>query len=540
MNPAVAWSRTRPTVVGRKAAVASAHPLASQVGLDILRQGGNAVDAAIATAVALGVVEPYMSGVGGVGFLLLHLAGGETKVLNFCGNTPARATPDQFDLVTRELGPKASMIPGNVAGWFEALRVHGTLRFEQVLQPAIELAEQGFGLHSFNVELIRSSLPRLNSAGLQVWGSAHLRIGARVCQPELARTLQALAAEGPDWFYRGPFATQLDRFMQEAGGLMTATDLAGYRPDWEQPIETSYRGHRVRTCPPNNEGFQILQTLRLLEPENLAALGHNSADYLHLVTEAAKLAIADRIAHAGDPRFQPVPLDWLLSPDYISRRRTMIQRTTASRSEGERWNGGQIPPVVPPGSQHGSTTHLSVVDEAGNVASITQSLGHGFGSGCFVPGTGVALNSFCYWCEIDPSCPTPNLMAPGKRWAACMAPVQVFHDDGRFWFAVSTPGSYGILHTTLQMLLNIIDFGADLQAAIDAPRFRLFEGTRMQIETRVPPNVLQQLSQRGHHLELIGDFNFVVGGGQGVMIDPESGTRLAGADPRRDGYALAW
>ena len=540
MNPAVSWSRTRPTVVGRRAAVASAHPLASQVGMDILRQGGNAVDAAIATAIALGVVDPYMSGVGGVGFLLLHLAGGSTKVLNFCGNTPARATPDQFDLVTRELGPKASMIPGNVAGWSEALRAHGTLRFDQVLQPAIELADEGFGLHPFNVELIRSSLPRLNPAGMQVWGGVPLRLGACVRQPDLARTLRALASEGPDWFYQGPFARQLERFMQEAGGLMTAADLAGYRPDWEEPIEARYRGHRVRTCPPNNEGLQILQTLRLLEPENLAALEHNSAEYLHLVTEAAKLAIADRIAYAGDPRLQPVPVDWLLSPDYIAHRRGMIQRTLASRSEGERWNGGQSLPVVPPGSQHGSTTHLSVVDEAGNVASITQSLGHGFGSGCFVPRTGVALNSFCYWCEIDPACPTPNLMAPGKRWAACMAPVQVFHEDGRFWFAVSTPGSYGILHTTLQMLLNVMDFGADLQAAIDAPRFRLFEGTRMQIETRVPANVLQQLSQRGHHLELIGDYNFLVGGGQGVMIDPECGTRLAGADPRRDGYALAW
>jgi gamma-glutamyltranspeptidase/glutathione hydrolase len=508
--------------------------------MDILRQGGNAVDAAIATAIALGVVEPYMSGVGGVGFLLLHLAGGSTKVLNFCGNTPARATPDQFDLVTRELGPKASMIPGNVAGWSEALRAHGTLRFDQVLQPAIELADEGFGLHPFNVELIRSSLPRLNPDGMHVWGGVSLRLGACVRQPDLARTLRALASEGPDWFYQGPFARQLERFMQEAGGLMTAADLAGYRPDWEEPIEARYRGHRVRTCPPNNEGFQILQTLRLLEPENLAALEHNSAEYLHLVTEAAKLAIADRIAYAGDPRLQPVPVDWLLSPDYIAHRRGMIQRTLASRSEGERWNGGQSLPVVPPGSQHGSTTHLSVVDEAGNVASITQSLGHGFGSGCFVPRTGVALNSFCYWCEIDPACPTPNLMAPGKRWAACMAPVQVFHEDGRFWFAVSTPGSYGILHTTLQMLLNVMDFGADLQAAIDAPRFRLFEGTRMQIETRVPANVLQQLSQRGHHLELIGDYNFLGGGGQGVMIDPECGTRLAGADPRRDGYALAW
>jgi gamma-glutamyltranspeptidase/glutathione hydrolase len=197
--------------------------------------------------------------------------------------------------------------------------------------------------------------------------------------------------------------------------------------------------------------------------------------------------------------------------------------------------------VVKPGSIDGLTTHLAAVDEQGNVASITQSLGNGFGSGMVVPGTGVALNSFAHWCEIDPACPTPNLIAPGKRWAACMAPVHVFRGDGGpFWFSIATPGSYGILHTTLQMLLNIVEFDADCQVAIDAPRFRLHEDTRMQIETRVPGAVRDELARRGHRLELLGDWNYVVGGGQSVMIDPESHARLAGADPRRDGYALAY
>src|SRR5262249_22306098 len=188
----------------------------------------------------------------------------------------------------------------------------------------------------------------------------------------------------------------------------------------------------------------------------------------------------------------------------------------------------------------GRTAHLTRMDEEGNGASFPESLGNGFGSGMFVPGTGAALNSFAWWCEIDPDCPTPNVMAPGKRWASCMAPVHVFRDGGQFWFSMATPGSYGILHTTLQMLLNIVEFGADCQAAIEAPRFRLYEETRMQIETRVRPEVLTDLSRRGHQLEPVGDFNYVVGGGQAVMIDAESGVRLAGADPRRDGYALAY
>ncbi|MGE5191894.1 MAG: gamma-glutamyltransferase [Deltaproteobacteria bacterium] len=534
-------SRTRPVVAGMRAAVASAHPLASAAGVDMLKAGGHAVDAVVAMAAALGVVEPYMSGVGGVGFLLLHEARGTTRVLNFCGNTPARGTPDQFTYETRERGIRAPLIPGNAAGWFEALRQYGRLPVANVFAPAIEHAERGFPLHPFNVDLIRSSLPRLNPAGRAIYEQVPLRIGAVLKQPELGRSLRCLAEQGPDYFYRGELAEHIDRFMRDEGGLITGDDLAGYRPDWETPIDVTYRGHTVKTCPPNNEGFQILQTLKLLEGFDLARLGHNSSDYIHLLSETVKLAVADRIRWAGDPKFSPVPLDRLLSDPYIAERRKLINHQSASRSEGERWRGTPTVPPVRPGSIDGLTTHLSAVDEEGNVASITQSLGHGFGSGMFVPGTGVALNSFAYWCEIDPACPTPNLMAPGKRWAACMAPVQVFREGGKkFWFSIATPGSYGILHTTVQMLLNIVEFGADCQAAIEAPRFRLYEETRMQIESRVRSDVLRDLSRRGHQLEIVGDFNYVVGGGQSVMIDPESGARLAGADPRRDGYALAY
>jgi gamma-glutamyltranspeptidase/glutathione hydrolase len=533
--------RTRPVVAGMRAAVASAHPLASAAGIEILKEGGHAVDAVVAMAVALGVVEPYMSGVGGVGFLLLHEAQGATRVLNFCGNTPARGTPDQFTNETREHGIRAPLIPGNAAGWFEALREYGRLPTSRIFAPAIEHAERGFPLHPFNVEQIKCALPRLNSAGREIFGSVPLRLGATLQQPDLGQTLRRLAGEGPDYFYRGELAGQIDRLMRAEGGLIASNDLAGYRPDWESPIEINYRGLTVKTCPPNNEGFQILQTLKILEAFDLQTLGHNSADYIHLLAESIKLAVADRIRWAGDPKFSPVPLHRLLSETYLAARRKLIDPRRASPSEGERWRSAAAPRSIRPGNVDGLTTHLSAVDEEGNVASITQSLGHGFGSGVFIPGTGVALNSFAHWCEIDPACPTPNLIAPGKRWAACMAPVHVFRDKGsRFWFSIATPGSYGILHTTVQMLLNIIDFGADCQAGIEAARFRLYEETRMQIETRVPSAVLAELALRGHQLEPVGDYNHIVGGGQSVMIDAESGARLAGADPRRDGYALAY
>jgi len=531
--------RTRPVVAGRQAAVASAHPLATLAGYRILEQGGNAVDAVVAMAASLGVVEPYMSGPGGVGFMLLHRNGGEPVVLNFSGCAPLAATPDQFTPESQDLGCRACLVPGNVAGWFEALSEFGSMPAEPVFAPAISLARDGFPLHPFNVRTIEMALPRLNQAGKDVYGNVPLQIGAILRQTDLAESLEQMAQEGAKAFYTGDVGKKIIGHLQENGGLLSAEDLASYQPDQETPIGIDYRGCQVRTCPPNNEGFQILQTLKLLEAYDLTSLGHNSAAYVHTLSEAIKLAVADRIQWAGDPKFAPVPLDRLLDDAYIRERRSGIDPQTASRSEGERWRGSRDENMIPPGNIDGLTTHLAAVDSEGNVASITQSLGNGFGSGVIVPGTGIALNNFVWWCEIDPTCPTPNLIAPGKRWASCMAPVHVLKDD-RFWFSIATPGSYGILHTTLQMLLAIIEFGADPQAAIEAPRFRVWEETRMQIEDRFPANVLDELTQRGHTLESVGDYSVMVGGGQAVMIDPDSQARLAGADPRRDGYALAY
>ncbi|HUG93109.1 MAG TPA: gamma-glutamyltransferase [Planctomycetaceae bacterium] len=536
---ALALPRTRPPVAGRNGAVASAHPLASLAGLDMLRQGGNAVDAAVAMAVTLAVVEPYMSGPGGVGFLILSHADGRTDVLNFSGTTPAAATCEQFTPATQERGPRASLVPGNVAGWFEALGRAGRLPAGEVFAPAVRLAREGFPLHPANVRFIEAARPRLDAAAARAYGDVPLRIGAILTQPELAGTLELLAGAGPDEFYRGPLAGRIAECVQSQGGFLSLDDLTGYEPEWGQPVAAAYRGCEVRTCPPNSEGFQILQTLRLLEAFDLASLGHNSAQSVHVVSEAVKLAAADRIRWGGDPKFHPVPLDRLLGEDYIADRRRVINFSRASQSEGERWRGPRSREAVAPGHVDGLTTHLAAVDRDGTVASITQSLGSGFGSGVMVPGTGLLLNNFVWWTEIDPACPTPNRLAPGKRWSCCLAPTHVFR-DGRCWFSMATPGSYGILHTTVQMLLNVIDFGADVQSAIEAPRFRVWEDTRMQIETRVPADVREELSRRGHALEPVGDYSALVGGGQAVMIDPASGARLAGADPRRDGYALAY
>ena len=380
---------------------------------------------------------------------------------------------------------------------------------------------------------------RLNDAGKKIYGAVTPRVGAVLRQPELAQSLSKIAAEGADVFYQGEIAHRIADFVQSSGGLLSREDLANYAPQWQSPVGVDYRDIEVKTCPPNCEGFQILQTLKLLESHDLNSLGHNSADYIQLLTEAMKLATADRIQYCGDPDIHSVPMDRLLSNEYLAERAEQIQLERASHSEGERWEGARSDQAVSPGKIDGLTTHLTAVDSQGNVASITQSLGNAFGSGLVVPDTGVALNNFVFWTEIDPNCPTPNLIAPNKRWSCPMAPVHAFR-AGRFWFSIATPGSYGILQTTVQMLLNIVEFGADPQQAIEAPRFRIYEATRMQIEDRVDEDVRTQLSDRGHDLELLGDYSMFVGGGQSIMIDPESGARLGGADPRRDGYALAY
>jgi gamma-glutamyltranspeptidase/glutathione hydrolase len=490
-------------------------------------------------AAALNVVEPYMSGVGGAGLLLLHLADGNTQVLNFSGNTPAAATPDRLTPETKASGPCAAVIPGNVAGWLEALQRHGTRSAAAAFEPAVQLAREGFPLHPLNVRLIGDALPRLGDEGRRIFGGGPLRIGAILRQPELAESLHRIGQHGAEYFYRGPLARTIAECVASQGGLLTLDDLAGYQPEWQEPAQVRFRGLTVKTTPPNSEGFQILQTLKLLESEDLKALGHNSAAYIHLLSEAMKLATADRIRWGGDPKFHDVPLESLLADDYIARRRQAIDRDKASRSEGERWRGPAAAGVVRPGTIEGLTTHLAAVDGQGKVASITQSLGDAFGSRVFVPGTGIALNNLLFWTEVDPDCPTPNRVAPGKRWSCPMAPAHVFRPGG-FWFSIATPGSYGILQTTVQMLLNVVEFDADPQLAVEAPRFRVYEDTRMQIEDRIPAAVCDELTRRGHVLEPVGSYSVFVGGGQAVMIDPESGARLAGADPRRDGYALAF
>ncbi|HEV8636371.1 MAG TPA: gamma-glutamyltransferase [Chloroflexota bacterium] len=562
----------RPAVTGRNGVVASAHYLASLAGLRVLIEGGNAVDAAVATAATLNVVEPYMSGIGGGGYMLVYLArSGEHHALDFTGNTPAALEPSrvrsQEELRDSALG---TLVPGNLGGWLAALERFGTMDRAALFKHAIAYAEEGFPASVRNADLIAANADRLLRWGDGApyllgrvpgapWagrgagnGRRAPRHGELIVQPALARTFRLVVEGGAEVLYRGEVGRALVRAAQAAGGCLTMEDLARFAVDWRAPIEQRYRGRLVRTVPPPCAGIQYLIGFGLLEGFDLAGLGHNSAEHLHLFIEATKLAVADRIAYAAHPS---PPLRGLLSSEYQTARRRLIDPERAAISGGERRSNRRAPGEVTAGAPE-NTTHFSVVDREGNAVSVTQSIGALFGCGVVAPEVGVALNNFGFWMDRDPA--SHNAVGPNRRSSRAMSPAHVLQ-DGRLLLAIGTPGGFGILQTTPQMISNVVDFGMNVQAAIEAPRIRcalpagedpvFFDpagppveerGSYVRVEDRIGPEVRAALARRGHVVDLLGPWSIAVGGGQGVRVDPETGALSGGADPRRDGYAVAF
>ncbi|MBI2217641.1 MAG: gamma-glutamyltransferase [Candidatus Rokubacteria bacterium] len=531
----------RPVVMGTRGVVTSAHPLASMAGIRALLAGGNAVDAAVAVGAALNVVEPFMSGAGGIGLMLVSRDGGrERHVLDFIGHAPAAA--DRTRVTEDEIagGPKACATPGNLGGWLAAHERFGRLPRATVLEPAISMAEQGVPLTWKNVEFFENAgqtLARSAEAGRLYLGDGGPRPGKVVTYRDLARTLRQVAEGGADAFYRGPIAKAIAAAVREAGGWLEEEDLARFAPVWREPATITYRGHEIASMPPPFAAFQMLETLNVLEGYDLRGWGHNTVDALHHLIEAIKLASADRLAYAYTP---DVPIRGLLSKAYAASQRARIRSDRASVSEGERFNrdtlAGQIREGHPARFENEQTTHFACADAEGTVVSVTQTLGVPFGSGFAVPGTGIVLNNILKWMDLDPE--SPNVLKPGRKAGTMMSPTQVYRDGG-FLLSIGTPGSYGILQTTAQMLLNVLEFGLNLQEAIEAPRARVYRDRVVDAESRISPDVLDGLRRRGHQVNVIADWSWIVGGGQGIMRDSESGALMGGADPRRDGYALA-
>ena len=534
-SPAVAQLPSmRPDVGGIEGAVTSDHVLASAAGMEVLKRGGNAVDAAITMAGVLAVVRPHMNGVGGDVFMLIRpAAGGEIQALNGSGRAGSKATPAFFREKNLTSIPGSVIlslsVPGAVRAWADALARHGTISLSQALQPAIRYAERGFPVSprlaidineakrklSADPELARIFLPN---------GEAPA-VGTLLKQPELARTLRAIAAGGPNAFYRGPLAKQIASFIEREGGLVTAEDLTRHKSTWDKPISSTYHGHPVIAFPPNTQGVTLLEALNLAELSDLKAMGRNSPDYIHTLVEGAKLAYADRDKHIADPAFAEVPVERLISKEYAAELALRLKEKLKANDAGSTNRDGD-----------GDTVFLGVVDRNGNAVSMIQSLFASFGSGRMVPGTGITLHNRGSLYELDST--HVNIVAPGKRPYHTLCPAMVLRPDRSLMMVVGTPGGDGQPQTLVQVITNVMRFGMTPQQAVEAARFRWYGRERLGVEPGVPAEVRDALTKLGHQVA-VQEPSEEFGGAQMILVTP-SGGRVAGADPRREAYAIAW
>jgi gamma-glutamyltranspeptidase / glutathione hydrolase len=530
----------RPTIASRHGMVAAAHPIAAAAGARVLSNGGNAFDAAVATAATLNVVEPYMSGLAGQGMATCYVAAEKrVRSLNFMTRIPRKFPLDRLsrrDQILR--GPLPVGAPGNLAGWCSMVGKYGTKKLQELFAPAIAVARDGFALIEFNVDEIGSARAELRGQSklYPEWSRTYLEgisggrpaLGAVLKQPDLAGTLEALAGEGPGLMYGGALGKKVIDRLSELGGCLTMEDLVETEPQWIDPVSASYRGRTIHVPPPPCEAFQYLLTLRILEGFELGKLQRNGTDHIDTVLRAIRVAAGVRIAN-GVPSKQK--LAELLSDGHVEGLRARVRDGKPVDGPTEQWT----PPSSRGPQEEGHTTSFSIADRDGNMVCVTQSLGSVFGSGVVVPGTGVCLNNFLYWADVTPE--SPNRVKHGDPMPICVAPSIVTEDDKPV-LALGTPGSYGILQTQAQAMVQYVDFGLPLQQAIEAPRARLTDGRVVMLEGRIDATVQEELRARGHDLTRGPEWTWRVGGMQGVAVDPLSGFFTGGSDPRRDGYCV--
>ena len=549
----VAGSRYRQALVSQYGAVASASPDASAAGIGVLGAGGNAVDAAVAAVFAVGVSAQESCGIGGGGFLLYRGADGTEAVLDFRETAPAALPPD-FETAPRPFrgsGHQVVGVPGTVAGMAEVSQRFGTKPFRELVRPAIALAERGLRLSPLQVEVLRGERDRLNTydGARRLYldnGAvpAPFPIGKERVQPDLARTLRTLADQGPQAFYRGPIADAIIAEMERSRaavvpegerGVMTAEDLVSYRPIWREPLRGLYHGRGILAVPPPTAGGVIvLEVLNLLEGFPLGrdpAFRHSSANHLHVLAEAKKIAVADRNAYMADPAYVDIPTERLIAAEYADTRRAGIDRDRA-----EDHPAGQFPGFTPrpPGAATrpgASTHHISVVDGAGNAVAVTCSVEQRYGSAVVVPGTGILLNNQLTDFDEPGSANEPR---PGKRPRSNMSPVIVV-EDGRPALVLGAPGGPRIPMGVATVISNVIDFGMDPALAVDAARLDTEKCCTVELEQhRVPAAERQDLLRRGHTItdrkEYHAQFTPLV---QATGIRPDGG-RFAVSDPRYD------
>ncbi len=527
----------RSMVVSKFGIVSTPQFLASQAGAHILEQGGNAIDAAIAANAVMGVVQPYVNGIGGDLFMVYYEAKtGKVYGLNSSGWTPKALTIEalkakgvsQID----PIGVETIDVPGAVAGW-DAMRTRfGSLPFNQLLGPAIYYAQNGFPLAERNARYwIAKKL--MDQPGWKetydIWPAAP-QPGDLFKNPALANSLRQIAAKGRDAYYNGPMTETMVKFLNAHGGMHTLEDFRDFQPEWVEPVSTTYRGWTVYELPPNGQGIAALSMLNIMERFPMAQYGHNSVDAMQVMIEAKKLAYADMYKYVGDPRFTPVPVKELLSKDLAEQRAKLIDMNKASCQ------------VVPSNisaelNKHGnSTIYLSAIDKDGNIVSLIQSNYAGYGTGMVAPGLGFSFHNRGAGFQLTPG--LPNSLAGHKRPLHTIIPA--FMEKGDIHIGFGIMGGWNQAQAHAQFVANVVDYGMNVQAALEQPRFTkdTFEGCDLEMEETVPADVRAALAQRGHKISLLEPFSFFVGQGAAVVRDSSRDVNFAAGDPRSDGAAI--
>jgi len=553
MDPDVdAFGSRRSTVYAPEGIVATSQPLAAEAGVELLRQGGNAFDAAVATAAALNVVEPTSTGLGGDVFALYRTADGEVGAMRACGGAPAEATienvreavaagegaPDQdvddpAEASMPEFGPHAVTVPGTARGWEATVEELGQLDFSAALQPAIRYAIDGYPVTEVVSAQWQHGEDRFtndNAREAYLFDGEAPGVGQEVTLPKLGRSLEMIAAEGADVVYEGEIGEAIAAEVQDAGGFLTTDDLADFEVEWPDPISTAYRGAEIYELPPNNQGMLALEALNLATEIDAGEEAYESAERVHAFAEAMKLAFVDGHHYVTDPAFEDVPD--LTAKDYAAERAAEIGEIAVDAEIGIPSDAGEdVQPHDP--AEDADTALLCVADAAGNVVSFINSRFHGFGSGLVAGDTGIALQNRGASFSLDPE--HPNSLEPGKRPFHTLIPAvaKLGEDD---WAAFGVMGGYMQPQGHVQVLSNILDYGMPLQAALDAPRWRYREDGSLAVEERMHEGVATKLVRKGHDVEILPPALF--GGAQIVRND--GGTLSGATEPRKDGQVSGY
>jgi gamma-glutamyltranspeptidase/glutathione hydrolase len=519
---------TRPTVRAANGLVASGHHLATSAGLATLREGGNAADAAVAAAAVCAVVMPHRTSIGGDMFALTYDARSrDVTAYNGSGAAPHALEPESVGAAFPPHGASVATVPGLIAGLADLIADHGLLGLDRALAPAIGYAENGFPVSDVLAAAIAGEGDRLahDEEAMRVFcprGWPHA--GEMLQQPDLAAALRAIARDGADAFYRGDLGERFATAIAAIGGVIDRADLGAHRTDRPQPLALNYRGLHLFGQPPVSQGHILLEELAIVEGLDVRSLEWGSPELIHLMVETKKLAFADRDAHAGDPARVDFDARRLLNAEFVASRRRAVSAKASERTEA----GSLMTPA--------NTTYLAVVDRDGNAVSLIESVFSAFGAATVVPGTGILLNNRLSGFSLDPR--SPNALSPGKRPVHTLNTVLALEGSmPRFVFG--TPGRHAQVQTNFQLAVGLIDFGMDVQQAIEEPRWYHDSGRTLKMERRYPEAVRRALAAKGHEVAVLGDWDEITGGAQAIAIEP-NGSFAGGADPRREGQAAGY